>query len=336
MKKLIFITTAIIIAASANSQTLYAPYGQVGYSGNGNVGIGVSWPESLLHVKGELRLDDGDDLVKLGSSNSSGYSYLMFGDDETDRLDFRYAHWQNNQIESTPLMSLSAYGFVGIGTTSPTAPLNVRSNSQMLMQLTGTNNQKVELNINGFASGNPILSFSHQSFQTARIEYDYNNSIGSLAFKIRKLGANFSTTAITIIDDGKVGIGFSPDPPSSLEYDLTVNGSIGCNLIEVKDIVASNLKLEISNVADYVFADDYELRSLPEVKDYVTENRHLPEIPSASEMEEQGVDVAEMSNLLLRKIEELTLYIIEQDEKIATQNQLLRQQSERIAALENK
>jgi hypothetical protein len=72
------------------------------------------------------------------------------------------------------------------------------------------------------------------------------------------------------------------------------------------------------------------------VKDFIETNKHLPEIPSAMEMEEKGIDMAEMSNLLLQKIEELTLYIIEQDAKLKAQNEQLQFQNQRISELENK
>lgn len=68
--------------------------------------------------------------------------------------------------------------------------------------------------------------------------------------------------------------------------------------------------------ADFVFADDYCLRPLSEVQSFIQENRHLPEIQSAVEMQQNGVSVNELQFQLLQKIEELTLYIIEQDKQI--------------------
>ena len=68
--------------------------------------------------------------------------------------------------------------------------------------------------------------------------------------------------------------------------------------------------------ADFVFADDYELRPLSEVKTFIQENKHLPEIKSAQEMQENGVGINELQTQLLQKIEELTLYILQQEERI--------------------
>ena len=66
----------------------------------------------------------------------------------------------------------------------------------------------------------------------------------------------------------------------------------------------------------YVFSDDYKLKPLPDLESFISTHSHLPEIPSANEMQEDGVDINEMQIKLLQKIEELTLYIIEQDKQI--------------------
>ena len=69
---------------------------------------------------------------------------------------------------------------------------------------------------------------------------------------------------------------------------------------------------------DYVFEPTYDLKPLAEIETYIKENKHLPEVPSAKEMEKNGVQLGEMNMLLLKKIEELTLHIIEQNKRIET------------------
>ncbi len=86
---------------------------------------------------------------------------------------------------------------------------------------------------------------------------------------------------------------------------LSVNGSIW----------AKEVKVSFTDAADWVFEDDYELRTLEEVEKFVKENKHLPEIPSAEEFKEKNLNVAEMDNKLLQKVEELTLYLIEQNKQ---------------------
>jgi len=79
---------------------------------------------------------------------------------------------------------------------------------------------------------------------------------------------------------------------------------------------------------DYVFERNYKLPTLEEIKFYIDRNKHLPEVPSASEMEKNGIPLGEMNMLLLKKVEELTLYVIEQNKN----NQDLKQQLERLWA----
>ena len=97
-----------------------------------------------------------------------------------------------------------------------------------------------------------------------------------------------------------------------------------CNFAENFNIQLSWKKYLLSHClyivktlgADFVFAEDYQLRPLSEVKTFIQENKHLPEIKSAKEMQENGVGVNELQTQLLQKIEELTLYILQQEERI--------------------
>jgi hypothetical protein len=84
------------------------------------------------------------------------------------------------------------------------------------------------------------------------------------------------------------------------------------------------------NTADFVFEDNYQLKDLTEVEAFILTNKHLPEIPSAAEMEEAGVNLAEMNKLLLMKVEELTLYSIEQEKKIEELTEDRRRETEEI------
>ena len=100
--------------------------------------------------------------------------------------------------------------------------------------------------------------------------------------------------------------------------DLEVSGKIKCqNELEVAEVLKANqikaqdINVEMNNAADYVFDENYNLRSLSDVESYVKENKHLPGVPSAAEMAEKGMSMSQMSNLLLEKVEELTLHMIE-------------------------
>ena len=100
-------------------------------------------------------------------------------------------------------------------------------------------------------------------------------------------------------NDGNVGIGTS----STGEYLLAVDGPIR----------AKEIKVETANWPDYVFKKEYKLHSLEEIQNYIEEKGHLPNIPSSQEMESLGLELGVMNRLLLEKIEELTLYILQNE-----------------------
>lgn len=113
---------------------------------------------------------------------------------------------------------------------------------------------------------------------------------------IQKWG-NANQTYMTL-KQGNLGIGtIFPDAK------LAVKGTIHSQEVKV-DMLGSM-------VPDYVFSNNYQLPTLTEVKTYIDQHKHLPEVPSAKEMEANGVNLGEMNMLLLKKIEELTLYVIE-------------------------
>ncbi|HTJ48087.1 MAG TPA: hypothetical protein VL443_01440 [Cyclobacteriaceae bacterium] len=124
------------------------------------------------------------------------------------------------------------------------------------------------------------------------------------AFVISRSGVNVTTSTFP---NGNVGIGtqFTSNPNG---YRLAVKGKIGAQEVQVENTSTT--------WADYVFEPTYKLRPLKEVKMFIKLNKHLPEIPSAEEIKENGHKLGEMDVLLLKKIEEMTLYMLEQEERI--------------------
>ena len=70
---------------------------------------------------------------------------------------------------------------------------------------------------------------------------------------------------------------------------------------------------------DYVFNENYVLKPLSEVENFISLNKHLPDIPSANDIKKNGLNIGEIQTKLLQKIEELTLYVIEQERRIESQ-----------------
>lgn len=117
---------------------------------------------------------------------------------------------------------------------------------------------------------------------------------------------------------GKVGIA-TTNTPSTIgaanisNYSLYVKGGILTEELRVR-----------TGWADYVFNDDYELKPLYEVKQFIDENGHLPNVPSASQVEEEGIELGEITKIQQEKIEELTLYLIQQQKELDELKTLVR------------
>jgi len=128
---------------------------------------------------------------------------------------------------------------------------------------------------------------------------------GDMYFQVRN-GPGFYITPLLIKSNGRVGIGTDdPDAP------LTVKGVIHTNEVRV------DMNAPIQG-PDYVFEKDYNLLSLKELETYINQNKHLPEVPSAKEMEANGLNLKEMNLILLKKVEELTLHLIEKEKKMTS------------------
>lgn len=107
--------------------------------------------------------------------------------------------------------------------------------------------------------------------------------------------------SLIITQDGKVGIG-KANPQQALE----VNGQIH----------ARSVKVDLEGWADFVFEPDYELPSLEQIQAHIQKHGHLEGIPSTQQVLKQGIDLGEISTLLLQKVEELTLHLIQKDKEV--------------------
>ena len=142
------------------------------------------------------------------------------------------------------------------------------------------------------------------AYQQLRIQFDTGIQLGASPSPTNP-GYDKSYVEIIsgkglMVSSGRVGIGTTT--PDEL---LSVKGTIH----------SKEVKVDMNFLPDYVFKPGYHLPTLAEVKSYIDKNSHLPEIPSAQEVEKNGLNLGEMNKLLLKKVEELTLYLIEKDQK---------------------
>ena len=114
----------------------------------------------------------------------------------------------------------------------------------------------------------------------------------------------------TLRSNGKLGLGTTNvDCTNCSGYRLLVKDGIKTEKVKV-EIAAEN------GWADYVFDDDYKLLDLKSLEKFITENKHLPEVPTTEEVIQHGIELKEMNILLLKKVEELTLYLIDLNNEI--------------------
>ncbi|MEO1653354.1 MAG: hypothetical protein AAFU64_07410, partial [Bacteroidota bacterium] len=156
----------------------------------------------------------------------------------------------------------------------------------------------------------------------------------TLNFSLSNSGTNTSNqwegainVTETIYREGKIGIGVSQSTDIPAGYDLAVAGKI----------LTEEVRLSLrQNWPDYVFAEEYELMDLEALEAFIKKHQHLPQIPSAAEVSEEGIEVGSQQAALLEKVEELTLYIIAQNKQIKVQAQEKQSLEARLKALEEK
>ncbi|MBG6132756.1 hypothetical protein IWQ47_004414 [Aquimarina sp. EL_43] len=307
MKNFLFGTILVLISTLGIAQTNTFP-------SSGNVGVGTISPTSKLQI-----YNDVNGPVWLGVYNNSTASNSVAGiklgmGDSYDigtnlyhkKLDntfyfenlgapdsrFAFLTRKADGTYGEVALGINGNGNVGIGTTNPDRNLSILSAESSYLNLRTDNGY--EFLIGADINGGIISTMSN---------HDLSIRAGS------------NSTKMTVKTNGNIGIGtINPDSK------LTVKGKIH----------AEEVKIDLSVPApDYVFTKDYDLLTIEEIQQHIKEKGHLPNIPSASEMEKNGVALGVMNMKLLEKIEELTLYTIAQENK-------LNEQETRLKTLENK
>jgi hypothetical protein len=278
-------------------------------SGTGLVGVGPSTsPRGRFDVNGS-----GDIYLNQDPVNGAGQAIYLPGNIylaphfSGDQVAYLQARRSDNS-GSTSLrirtyntgtlveaMHIGPDGNVGIGTIYPrvklelTGDIAIQDNSQF--KLRGGNVIETGL---AFVASQEEVRLTHTSDGFDRFitlgGYTYGAAIWRPQFKLNT-------------KNGNVGIGTTP----ATDYKLAVNGKTWTTEVNVSLTVPG---------PDYVFEKGYVLPSLEWVKSYVNANKHLPEVPSAREMETDGINVSELNMTMLKKIEELTLYTIQLKEEL--------------------
>jgi len=235
---------------------------------------------------------------------------------------FLHAQWTNGtNINNTNT------GNVGIGTSTPQAQLDVSVNSQIGA---GANKFNTALTLikNGdqYGTDNPVFLIKH-SGNGSNVFAGVNSDLGII--RIQGFNATAANKAINsndnfyVFTNGTVGINTNSIPAG---YQLAVNGSA----------IATSMTVKLyANWPDYVFKKDYLLPSLSDVKTYIDQNQHLPDMPSEAEVAKDGLNLGEMNKLLVKKVEELTLYLIEKDKKEKEQEAINQKNTQQINELKN-
>jgi len=255
----------------------------------------------------------------------------------------------NFKANSGNLFVNGTNGFTGINTTAPTVPLEVAgdlkartgiftkstANGQTFSSEDALVNASLVLSAGSIPTGSTtqfrlftfmdVPSSNYEAQPTQWFQINNRNNFTRLRFRSADnadsqftLYDKFQGENFVFLDDGagsigfympkentKVCIGTTSFTDGTDVYSLSVNGNVRAKRVKV-----------YTTWADYVFEDGYKLPTLEEVEKYIAEEGHLQDIPSAAEVEVKGIELGEMNKLLLQKVEELTLYVIELNKQV--------------------
>jgi parallel beta-helix repeat protein len=301
MKTIIAVILTMTYCSGSIAQTNVFPT-------SGNVGIGTTTPGAKLDVRGDIYntgsvFIDGGDLILhrtthafgyVARPNTVGFKKLQFGVAGGGPLEDLYLNADRSYFT----------GRVGIGVAVPAEKLTVAGSSGNIY----IGNTLFDGGYNGIFLNGSTTPFDYNFLSKSDDKNLYINRPTNHAIYFR-MGNN---TQMVISPNGNVGVG--TENISGAGYKLYVETGIRTRKVTVDQL----------SWADYVFEEDYPLPSLAEVALFIKQHKHLPEIPSAKEIATDGLNLGENQVRLLKKIEELTLYLIEQDKKLQAQQEQIK------------
>ncbi|HLF63131.1 MAG TPA: hypothetical protein VI603_05250 [Saprospiraceae bacterium] len=300
------------------------------------VGIGTSSPASQLHffssVASNIRFEGPNNFFDFYSTNSAQLNGMRFYDNGTLQggmfydADDDFLYFSQNATVNGLLIDLSSSRKLAIATSDFSADhqvaiggnVHILSGDEASLtthgylqtgSTTGANlimdNNEIAARNNGVEAplflqpnqGNVVIGSTSDWPATLHVA----NVAGEAGFRVQIAGA----TEFIVDSDGAVMINTASNKKPG--YELNVDGQIVAEEVLVQNSV---------NWPDYVFEEDYSLRYIEDVEAFIRENKHLPDVPSAAQIEADGINLGEMDKTLLRKIEELTLYMIQQAKDI--------------------
>ncbi len=281
-----------------------------------------SYPATGAATINGIYLKNGDIVLQ---NPTSGYPILWLKDvsgTNTVRYDYNSLSSSGGKffIRTSGANSLvlndTGGGYVGVGMDSPTELLQVGTTSQ----------RNVNIRLGETAS----MGVTYQNSETILANNGKVNGIYVKPIKAQQgasaialnwyYGIRFYTTG------GQVTVNDTINKPAWEKFRISPNNGVFAEEVTVK--------LQ-KFWPDYVFSSQYKLPKLAEIETYIRKNNHLPEMPSACEVEQDGIKLGEMNTLLVKKTEELTLYLIEQNkliEQILKENASLKTRLESIEA----
>lgn len=237
------------------------------------------------------------------------------------QVDFATGIESGHLWNSVPMANLS-YGFKWYAGTTQIAKLDGSGNLETISSFRvgpATGSERLAAKFNALSFNRDVNNGA--IFSNTGHAYQFNHTASTTAtsdrldlFVYNTAGTIISPNALSVNGAGNVGMGVYPQAG----YKLAVAGTIA----------ARKMKVTLETWADYVFRAGYKLPTIDETEAFIQVNKHLPGIPSEKEVAKEGIDVGEMNKLLLQKIEEQMLYIIEMNKEVKELKRELRELKE--------